>query len=69
MARIRHLAIVSENRERLVKFDTEAFGMNAVEGVGLAIYLTTATSISPSFRSGRPIERPSTGSPISTAIG
>ena len=27
MARIRHLAIVSENRERLVKFYTEAFGM------------------------------------------
>jgi catechol 2,3-dioxygenase-like lactoylglutathione lyase family enzyme len=40
MARIRHLAIVSENRERLVRFYTEAFGMRVVEGVGPAIYLT-----------------------------
>jgi catechol 2,3-dioxygenase-like lactoylglutathione lyase family enzyme len=40
MARIRHLAIVTENRERLVKFYTEAFGMKVVEGVGPAIYLT-----------------------------
>jgi catechol 2,3-dioxygenase-like lactoylglutathione lyase family enzyme len=40
MARIRHLAIVSENRERLVKFYTEAFGLKVVDGVGPAIYLT-----------------------------
>jgi catechol 2,3-dioxygenase-like lactoylglutathione lyase family enzyme len=40
MARIRHLAIVSENRERLVKFYTEAFGMKAIDAVGPAIYLT-----------------------------
>ncbi|MDH3443811.1 MAG: VOC family protein [Deltaproteobacteria bacterium] len=40
MARIRHLAIVSENRERLVKFYTRAFGMKVVDGVGPAIYLT-----------------------------
>jgi catechol 2,3-dioxygenase-like lactoylglutathione lyase family enzyme len=40
MARIRHLAIVSENRERLVKFYTEAFGMKVIDGVGPAIYLT-----------------------------
>jgi catechol 2,3-dioxygenase-like lactoylglutathione lyase family enzyme len=40
MARIRHLAIVSENRERLVKFYTEAFGLKVVDGVGSAIYLT-----------------------------
>jgi catechol-2,3-dioxygenase len=40
MARIRHLAIVSENRERLVKFYTEAFGLKVIDGVGPAIYLT-----------------------------
>lgn len=40
MARIRHLAIVSENRERLVKFYTEAFGMKLIDAVGPAIYLT-----------------------------
>ena len=40
MARIRHLAIVSENRERLVKFYTEALGMKVIDGVGPAIYLT-----------------------------
>jgi catechol 2,3-dioxygenase-like lactoylglutathione lyase family enzyme len=38
MARIRHLAIVSENRERLVRFYTEAFGMKVIDGVGPAIY-------------------------------
>lgn len=40
MARIRHLAIVSEDRERLVKFYTGAFDMKVIEGVGPAIYLT-----------------------------
>lgn len=40
MARIRHLAIVSEDREKMVKFYTEAFGMKVIDGVGPAIYLT-----------------------------
>jgi catechol 2,3-dioxygenase-like lactoylglutathione lyase family enzyme len=40
MARIRHLAIVTENRERLVNFYTSAFGMKVVDGVGPAIYLS-----------------------------
>jgi catechol 2,3-dioxygenase-like lactoylglutathione lyase family enzyme len=40
MARIRHLAIVTENRERLVKFYTSAFGMKVIDGVGPAIYLS-----------------------------
>ena len=40
MARIRHLAIVSENRERLVKFYTTVFGMKVIDGVGPAIYLS-----------------------------
>ena len=40
MARIRHLAIVTENRERLVEFYTNAFDMKQIDGVGPAIYLT-----------------------------
>jgi catechol 2,3-dioxygenase-like lactoylglutathione lyase family enzyme len=40
MARIRHLAIVTENRERLVKFYTTAFAMKVIDGVGPAIYLS-----------------------------
>lgn len=40
MARIKHLAIVTEDRERLVKFYTQVFGMKKVEGVGPAIYLS-----------------------------
>ncbi len=40
MARIRHLAILTENVERLVKFYTTAFGLKVVEGVGTATYLT-----------------------------
>ena len=40
MSRIRHLAIVTENRERLINFYTKAFGMKVVEGVGPAIYLS-----------------------------
>ena len=40
MARIRHLAIVTDNRERLVKFYTTVFGMKVIDGVGPAIYLS-----------------------------
>jgi catechol 2,3-dioxygenase-like lactoylglutathione lyase family enzyme len=40
MARIRHLAIISDNRETLVEFYTKAFGMKRIEGNGPAIYLT-----------------------------
>ena len=40
MARIRHIAILTENVERLVKFYTTAFGMKVVEGVGTATYLS-----------------------------
>ncbi len=40
MARIRHLAILTENVEKLVKFYTTAFGMKVVEGVGTATYLS-----------------------------
>jgi catechol 2,3-dioxygenase-like lactoylglutathione lyase family enzyme len=40
MARIRHLAIISENRQRLVEFYTKAFGMRQIESSGPAIYLT-----------------------------
>jgi catechol 2,3-dioxygenase-like lactoylglutathione lyase family enzyme len=40
MARIRHLAILTEDVERLVKFYTNSFGLKIVQGVGTATYLT-----------------------------
>jgi catechol 2,3-dioxygenase-like lactoylglutathione lyase family enzyme len=40
MARIRHLAIISEDREKLAEFYTKAFGMKRIESTGPAIYLT-----------------------------
>ena len=40
MARIRHLAILTEDADRLVKFYTNVFGLEIVEGVGTATYLT-----------------------------
>ena len=40
MARIRHLAILTEDKERLVRFYTIAFGMKVVEGIGTATYLS-----------------------------
>jgi catechol 2,3-dioxygenase-like lactoylglutathione lyase family enzyme len=40
MARIRHIAILTEDVEKLVKFYTEGFGLKIVQGVGTATYLT-----------------------------
>jgi catechol 2,3-dioxygenase-like lactoylglutathione lyase family enzyme len=40
MARIRHLAILTEDVEKLVKFYTSAFGLKIVHGVGTATYLS-----------------------------
>jgi catechol 2,3-dioxygenase-like lactoylglutathione lyase family enzyme len=40
MARIRHLAILTEDVDRLVRFYTEGFGLKIVDGVGTATYLT-----------------------------
>src|SRR5689334_4835833 len=40
MARIRHLAILTEDVEKLVKFYTHAFGLQIVHGVGTATYLS-----------------------------
>jgi catechol 2,3-dioxygenase-like lactoylglutathione lyase family enzyme len=40
MARIRHLAILTEDVDRLVSFYIEVFGLKIVEGVGTATYLT-----------------------------
>ena len=40
MARIRHLAILTENVENLVRFYTTAFGLKIVHGVGTATYLS-----------------------------
>jgi len=39
MPRIRHLAIPTEDVERLVRFYTTAFGLKIVQGVGTATYL------------------------------
>ena len=40
MARIRHLAILTENVEKLVNFYTKSFGLEIVEGEGTATYLS-----------------------------
>lgn len=40
MARIRHIAILTEDVDRLVKFYIDTFGLRIVEGVGTATYLT-----------------------------
>ena len=40
MARIRHLAILTEDVDKLVKFYTEGFGLKIVHGIGTATYLT-----------------------------
>jgi catechol 2,3-dioxygenase-like lactoylglutathione lyase family enzyme len=40
MARIRHLAILTEDVDKLVKFYTNSFGLKIVKGVGTATYLT-----------------------------
>jgi catechol 2,3-dioxygenase-like lactoylglutathione lyase family enzyme len=40
MARIRHLAIVAADRQRLVKFYTTAFGMKVVQDLGSRTYLS-----------------------------
>ena len=40
MARIRHLAILTEDVEKLVNFYTTAFGLKIVQGIGTATYLS-----------------------------
>ena len=40
MALIRHVAIRTENVEKLVKFYTTTFGLKVIDGVGPATYLT-----------------------------
>jgi catechol 2,3-dioxygenase-like lactoylglutathione lyase family enzyme len=40
MAHIRHLAILTEDVDKLVKFYTGAFGLKIVHGVGTATYLS-----------------------------
>jgi catechol 2,3-dioxygenase-like lactoylglutathione lyase family enzyme len=40
MARIRHLAILTEDVDKLVKFYTSAFGLKIVQGIGTATYLS-----------------------------
>jgi catechol 2,3-dioxygenase-like lactoylglutathione lyase family enzyme len=40
MARIRHIAILTEDVEKLVDFYTKAFGLEIVHGIGTATYLS-----------------------------
>jgi len=40
MARIRHIAILTEDVEKLVNFYTTAFGLKIVHGIGTATYLS-----------------------------
>jgi catechol 2,3-dioxygenase-like lactoylglutathione lyase family enzyme len=40
MARIRHLAILTEDVDKLVRFYTGTFGLKIVHGVGTATYLS-----------------------------
>ena len=40
MARIRHLAILTEDVDKLVNFYTQGFGLKIVHGVGTATYLS-----------------------------
>ena len=40
MARIRHIAILTDNKEELVDYYTSVFGLRVVEGVGTATYLS-----------------------------
>lgn len=40
MARIRHLAILTQDVEKLVRFYTTAFGLKIVHGIGTATYLS-----------------------------
>ncbi len=40
MARLRHLAILTEDVEKLVGFYTKSFGLTVVDGIGTATYLT-----------------------------
>ena len=40
MSRIRHIAIVTSNQEKLSNFYKTAFGMKEVKGIGSALYLS-----------------------------
>lgn len=40
MARIRHLAILTEDVDKLVNFYTQGFGLKVVHGIGTATYLS-----------------------------
>ena len=53
MARIRHLAILTEDVEKLVKFYATAFGLKIVHGVGTAIFLSDGHIDLAIIRSGR----------------
>jgi predicted enzyme related to lactoylglutathione lyase len=53
MARIRHLAILTEDVEKLVRFYTTAFGLKIVPGIGTATICPMVISTWRSSRSGQ----------------
>ncbi len=40
MARIRHIAILTDDKEKLVEYYTGVFGLKIVKGIGTATYLS-----------------------------
>ena len=40
MARIRHIAILTDHKEKLVEYYTGVFGLKVVKGIGTATYLS-----------------------------
>ena len=40
MARIRHIAILTDDKEKLVEYYTNVFGLKVVKGIGTATYLS-----------------------------
>ena len=40
MARIRHIAILTDHKEKLVEYYTSVFGLKVVKGIGTATYLS-----------------------------
>ena len=57
MPKIRHIAIVSSNREKLAEFYKQAFGMKQVQGEGGAIYLSDGSinlALNPHYAGRKP---------------
>ena len=61
MARIRHLAILTEDVDRLVKFYTNSFGLKIVEGVGGSVRVESELGRGATFRFTVPRRWPARG--------